>query len=250
MAKEKGGCGCSDAPAAAADAPDLAKRQAENLKQYKAHFVDPPGEFARAKAAVFQIDRATIEQRVPIFICGTAGRWTRFHPIKRFDPTIYETGDYLHRITPKDLDHLKGLAGVPNEVYRASRERESAGCGNGFRQWPVEMMHLPAEGTIQYNRLSPAQRVAVRDLSLNLLLGPVDAKRAAEAPYKAVIDSMISRVANLPTFVGKDLLVCPDETVEFDGFAAVYFDNVVVMGNGRILLGGSTKLHAYQIKHA
>ena len=249
MAKDKGDCGCADA-ASAADAPDIARRQADNLKQYKAHFVDPPAEFAREKAEIFQIERATIEKRRPMFICATAGRWTRYHPIKRFDPTIYQVSDYLHRITPKDLDHLKALAGVPNEVHRAIRERESTGCGPGFRQWPVEMMHLPSEGAIHYNRLSWEQRVAVHDLSLNLLLGPVDAKRALEAPYKAVIDSMLGQVVDLPTFVGKDLLVCPDETVEFTGFGAVHFDNVVVLGNGRILLGGGTKLHAYQIKHA
>jgi len=54
----------------------------------------------------------------------------------------------------------------------------------------------------------------------------------------------------VPVFVGNDLIVCEDEEVEFNGYAAVYFNNVVVFGNGKINLGSNTKLHAYQIRHA
>ncbi len=247
MAKKD--CGCSDAPAEAADSGPGARPQPDQLEQYAAHFIDPPHEFIRAKADIFQIERGTIDLRPPIFLCATAGRWTRFHPQKRFDRAAYEATGYVHYVATKDLDHLKALAGVPSDVYRALGGHGDGSGRCGFRARPVEMHHLPAEGAIQLNTLSPAQRTAVRDLSLNLLLGPVDAKRAAEAPFKAVVDSMLGRVARLPTFVGKDLFVCPDETVEFIGFGAVYFDNVVVVDNGRMLLGAGTKLHAYQIKH-
>lgn len=244
MPKEK--CGCSDAPATGAAPSTHSPAQPEHVKEYAAHFVNPPADFVKEKAAIFQIERGTIDLRPPLYLCLTAGRWTRFHAQKDFAQASYHASDYLHYVTPTDLDHLKAIAGVPNAVHQREPGRYRHDCG----KWRVEMHHLPPETTIHLNKLSPPQRDAVRDLSLNLLFGPVDPARASEPPYKAVIESMLTRAAKLPTFVGKNLYVCPDETVEFIGFAAVYFDNVVVHGNGRILLGAGTKLHAYQVKHA
>lgn len=227
---------------------ELLKKHIEvNLQQYKDHFVQPTAEFIKDKTEVFQIDRQRIDEMLAIFACGLRSR-LRFHPIKRFDPTIYEVEPFIHRLTPKSLDHLKHLVGIPNEVY-AGLQKRSGGCGDGVRLRTAEMHHLGSDKTITFNRLTTEQRVAVRDLSFNLLMGFAEVELTRKAPYASVVDYMLGRVINLPTFVGKDLLVCPDETVEFSGFAAIYFDNVVVVGNGKIILGDSAKLHAYQIKH-
>jgi hypothetical protein len=49
--------------------------------------------------------------------------------------------------------------------------------------------------------------------------------------------------------LAQDLIVCPDQVVYLRSFAALYFNNVIVYGNGQIFFGPGTKLHAYQIKH-
>ena len=210
-------------------------------------FCSPP-EFIKKKCEVFQIDRIQVERGLYIFICDLE-RKILFHPVKRFDPSIYEVEPYLHYVTPKSLDHLKELAGVPNEVYANLMKQPGHCCTVGVRLRSVRMHDLSIGETIYFSHLPAEQRVAVNDLAFNLLMGYADSDVTQKNPYKAVVGYMISRVVAIPTFVGKDLLVCPDETVEFSGFGAVYFDNVVVVGNGRIRLGNHTKLHAYQIKH-
>lgn len=220
------------------------------VRVHKDQFVQPTPEFVKEKSEVFQIDRGSIEKRPAIFMCPpSVPHKVVFHPTKRFDPSIYEVEPYLHQVSPKSLNHLKQLAGVPNEVHVHSQKQSGGCCSHGLRLRAVQMHHLPTEETIHFNRLSAEQRAAVQDLSFNLLMGYADSTVAEKPPYKAIVDYVIGRVVALPVFVGKDLLVCPDQTVEFSGFAAVYFDNVVVVGNGRILLGNHTKLHAYQIKH-
>lgn len=226
----------------------LQKHVDEQLRRHKDIFVQPTPEFLRTKLEIFQIDRTKIVGLPPVIVCGLE-RKLKFHPTKKFDPGIYEVGPFVHRVTPKSLDHLKQLSGVPNDVYVAMRKR-NLGCGEGPRLRPVDMRYLPADKAIHFDRLSAEQRIAVRDLSFNLLMGYADPGATRKQPYAAVVEYMLKRVVEVPTFVGKDLLVCPDETVEFSGFAAVYFDNVIAVGNGKIVLGDSTKLHAYQIKHA
>jgi hypothetical protein len=227
---------------------ELRQHVERHLRIHKDQFVQPSAEFMRQKSEVFQIDRGRIENLAAILICGLE-RKTVFHPVKRFDPSIYEVEPYLHKLTPESLDHLKQLAGVPNEVYASLRKQSGGFCKDGVQLRSVRMHDLPTEGTIHFSHLRAEQRVAVKDLAFNLLMGYADPAVVQKPPYKAVVDYMVGHVVAAPVFVGKDLLVCPDETVEFSGFLAVLFDNVVVVGNGRIVLGNNTKLHAYQIKH-
>jgi hypothetical protein len=226
-------------------AKDHGARHDESLRNYREHFVEPPPEFVRKRLQTFDAEPAMISELLAIIICGV-DRWVKVHPKFKFDPSIYEIDPYVRYVNVRSLDHLKALAGVPNEVHEYARKYYGECVCATKRE--VAWQHLPPPG-FRFDRLDSAERTAVHDLSFNLLHGHADEAMVSKPPYKSIADYLLQRAKVLPTFVGNDLLVCPDQTVQFSGFAAVYFNNVVVVGNGRIFLGAHTKLHAYQIKH-
>jgi hypothetical protein len=167
------------------------------------------------------------------------------HPKHKFDPHIGEIREFVRPITPDSLHTLKALVGVPNEV--ALKEQRRVQTGAYMRK--VQIQDLPVESKLRFRSLDFQARTAVTDMAHNLLHGYADDDRIKRQPYKAVVDYMLERAKDLPTFTAKELIVCPGETIFFDGFAAMFFVNVIVYGNGQIKVSNNAKLHAYQIKH-
>ena len=111
---------------------------------------------------------------------------------------------------------------------------------------PAVLAKLPAK--INVSRLNPEQKVSVYQASEVLLHGPADSRVLAQPGYKQIVAAMVAGAKNVPAFLAKDLVVCDGDTVDFSGFAVLYFNNVIVQGSGQIKLGNNTKLHAYQVK--
>lgn len=235
------------------------ERAAASYKAHASHFMKPGREWKLAQVGHLQIDEALFERLKWLAICGN-DRTIRLDRMRRVSPPIPDFDDYLVDVKVTSLAQLKALAGVPAPrrdekvaagKVSAEREPKSArgvcGCRTSVNTRPVALHAVPTE-RFQYDKLRDEQREAVNNLAFNMLYGDVDDAVVSRAPYAAVAEWVLGRVASLPTFVGTDLLVCPDEHVVFSGFATVTFDNVVVVGNGRITLGPSTKLFAHQIK--
>jgi hypothetical protein len=218
----------------------------EALAKYKKHFLKPPPEALAKRLEIFGVSARDFEKAPQITICGIRETIV-LHPKKQFDPHIVE-GDpspvrFIHEVTPKSLEQLKELVGVPNRVLEKQLHKPTGPLRR------VPMQHLPGGEKFEFAKLKPQQKRAVHDAAFNILYGHVDMEAAQRPPYRAITAYMLQRAAKIPTLVLKDLLVCPDQTVQFQAFGALYFNNVVVVGNGRIFLGDNTKLHAYQVTH-
>lgn len=240
-----------------------------HYRDYKEYLVEPPKDFLKAKSEVFGIDLEKIEV-VPIFICGIRNELKKAViidsrratdldlprppedkiPVDNVLPVNLK--EYTHILRPNSLNHLKELVGAPSEVHQVRTQTNASAFNlpfSGSQLWPVELRHLPTEKNFQFEALRPEQRLAVQNMGLNLLHGSVDTEMIKQRPYAAIVDHVLRRASQLPTFLCNDLIVCPDEKVFFSNYAAVYFNNVLVVGNGEIHLGNHTKLHAYQIRH-
>jgi hypothetical protein len=52
----------------------------------------------------------------------------------------------------------------------------------------------------------------------------------------------------LHLFAAPDLVICPDEVVEFQGVPTLCFNNILIFGNGKLKTHSTTTIHAVQIK--
>ena len=228
---------------------EYCRQREERHKEFSSYLVSAPNEFVKAKMEVFQLDESILDKVFPIIICGIK-QHVFLHPKKTIDLSIVEVGPYTHYVQPGSLEHAKDLFGVPNKVHQITRkEGMFCECNNRWKAQMNDIRTLDTSKGVVFNELEGNQRTALHHASLSLLYGYVDESSVARQPYKQVADYLLGRLDKLPVFVGNDLIVCPDETVEFKGYAAVYFNNVVVIGNGQVNLGNYTKLHAYQIRH-
>lgn len=213
--------------------------QQEVPREYRKYLMEPSEAFVASIASMkLRPDRLTV---IPT-ICGVKKEIGEviLHPKKKFDPHIGELKPYHKQLRPRTLDDLKEWAGVPNRVL------ERAGRPVAPRE--VRMHHLPAQEEFAFKELEPERRLAVRDTAFNLLYGYAHPERVARPPYAGVVRWMLEK-ANLPVFAARDLIVCPDETVQFQSFAVLIFNNVIVVGNGRIRVGSNVKLFATQVRH-
>jgi hypothetical protein len=168
-------------------------------------------------------------------------QWVEFDPPIP-DPEFKRPWDrYVHLMTPESLDDLKEWVGIPNRVIERNRAQA--------RTREVVTHHLPAAKSFRYDSLELEQRSAVHDMAFNMLYGYVDVERAKRAPLVGVVEYMLERTKELPVLIIPDLIVCSGESVTFQNFATLFFNNVLVEGSGRITLGTFTKLNAYQVKH-
>mgnify|MGYP001217497728 CR=1 FL=1 len=234
------------------------ERASASYKAHAGHFMKADPDWKRAQIGHLQVSESLFERLRWLAICGN-DRTIRLDRVRRVAPPIPDFDSHLVDVEVSSLAQLKALAGVPMPGRPArsadgsatgkssSAGRGSCGCRSAVTSRPVALHAVPTE-RFQYEKLREDQREAVNNLAFNLLYGEVDDGVVARGPYAAVAEWVLERVKRLPVFVGTDLLVCPDEHVVFSGFATVTFDNVVVVGNGRITLGPSTKLFAYQIK--
>ncbi|HEX8600425.1 MAG TPA: hypothetical protein VF952_18150 [Chloroflexia bacterium] len=207
-----------------------------DLERHKKHLVEVPREVNIARLQRFRL-RDDIFSTTPPLICI-------------LDDIIADFVRYkvhIHPLDPVSIFDLKDWVGVPNEV--ALKQQRSLEL-RSTREQQVPMHRLPARKRFDFEKLDQEERVAVRQMAENLLLGYVDEERIKRPPYSGVVEYMLERArGNLKAFVAPDLIVCPGDTVSFTGFSTLIFNNVIVYGNGRIRLGNNTKLHAYHIKH-
>jgi hypothetical protein len=211
----------------------------EGPHEHDKYLVRPPREALRTRLKVFGVDESALHP-LP-FICNLKVRQVVLTPRRKFDPTIGEIDSFVHYQSPRSLSELKELVGVPNRVMK-----NNTSCA-GRRE--VCMHHLPSQKDFSFQTLDPEQRIAVRNAAHNLLYGYVDDERVSRGPLKAVSDYMLQASQSVATFLAEDLVVCPGHTIQFQNFAALYFNNVLVYGTGQIKLGNHTKLHAHQVIH-
>lgn len=217
--------------------PTTDKRLAKHAK----HLIEPPKEFLEEKLKLFNTKPAEFDKLDPLLICALR-KGVLIHP-KSAKPKLIDIVSHTKAVTPQSLDVLKEIVGVPNRAY-AKNPRQ------------VPQLHaleartvakLPA--TVAIAKLQPEARETFFKVSHDLLHGPTDARLLARSGYKQTVAAMLKAAQRIPVFVAPDLIVCDGEHVTFGGYAALYFNNVIVYGSGRITLGKNTKLHAYQIKH-
>ncbi len=225
----------------------------EQYDKHKNDLVQPPAAYIEAKSAVFGIKIAdAIGNVLPIFICAAETRPIHLDPRKVYGPpTLDDPIDipkYTHQVKAASIDQLKQLVGVPADATQLTTKMRVA--SHASERWPVRTMDLPAVERFDFGKLARSERVAVHNMGLQILHGQIDAETIARPPYSAVADYLIERAKALPVFIGNDLVVCPGHSVSFSGYAAVYFNNVVVVGDGKIHLDNFTKLHSYQIRHS
>ncbi|MCX6829785.1 MAG: hypothetical protein NT002_10975 [candidate division Zixibacteria bacterium] len=215
------------------------KEQKDFLHEHRKHLLSPKPEWLQDKLKIFGMKPTELKPLNPI--CNVIKGPVYLDPIRKFDPHVGELDRYIRTISPKNIDELKELAGVPNRVFDKEKPCYRLPC--------VQMHHLPTRNIESLKELEPDERIAVKDMAHNLLFGYVDKKIVSKIPYKGVIEYMLERAKRLNTFVADTLIVCPNEVVIFRNFAAVYITNIIVYGSGCIRLGNNTKLHSYQIKH-
>lgn len=214
------------------------------VKDYKQHIMKPDLKKLEAKLRLFGLGRIEEIPQMPLICRLKKMGPVILHPKKTFDPHIGEIREFIRPVTCDSLQKLKELVGTPN----AAATREKKVRANTLVR-TVQMQHLPTEARFKFAALDAPGRIALTDMAHNLLHGHVEEDRVQRAPYKAVVDYMIGRAKDLPTFVAQELIVCPGETIYFNGFAAMFFVNVIVYGDGQIRMANNSKLHAYQIKH-
>lgn len=215
------------------------------VKDYKQHIMKADLKKLAGKLRLFGYSSVEELPTLPLICRLKKAGPIILHPKHKFDPHIGEIRKFVRSITPDSLHTLKALVGVPNEV--ALKEQRRLQTGTYIRK--VQMQDLPVESKLRFKALDLQARTAVTDMAHNLLHGYAEDDRIKRQPYKSVVDYMLERAKDLPTFTANELIVCPGETIFFDGFAAMFFVNVIVYGDGQIKVSNNAKLHAYQIKH-
>jgi hypothetical protein len=219
-------------------------------QRHKKYFVVAPPEFAKSRSEIFGFDIGVhITDVLPIILCDLR-RPIKFdaRAIARQSPVDgpFDVSKNIAVAEPKSFEQLKALVGVPHEIHEHCR---CVGIeSNATARWKPELLHVPAAG-FEFEDLDSHQRRALHNLATYLLIGPADSETLMRPPFSVAAAYALDRARQLPVFVGNDLLVCPGETLSFEGFAAVYFNNVVVVGNGEIHFGNFTKLHTHQMRH-
>jgi hypothetical protein len=213
----------------------------KRLAKHRKHLLEPPPEFLAEKLKLFNTTTAEFSKLDPVLICALR-KMALIHPT-RSKPKLIDIVSHTKAVTPETLDELKEIVGVPNRAF-AKNPRQ------------VPQLHavearavatLPA--TVTVSKLKPELKQTFFQASHNLLHGPTDARLLSRSGYKQTAAAMLRGAKRIPVFVAPDLIVCDGDEVTFGGYAALYFNNVIVYGSGRIRLGTHTKLHAYQIKH-
>lgn len=212
------------------------------LKDFQKHLLKPDLKTISRKLKAFEIDNPGNLPHMPYICLPTISRTVTIKPTQKHHEILGDLSPFIKFITPKSLTDLKELMGVSNEGY----QKKDPTC-NSLRC--IQSQHLPGEDDFSFESLTTERREAVLDMAHNLLYGYADEARIAQSPQRGIVRYMLARSSEIPCFLAKDLIVCPNRTIEFKNFGAIYFNNVIVYGSGRIILHNKTKFHAYQIKH-
>jgi hypothetical protein len=217
------------------------------MDEHSAHLLKPNPKWLQNKLKLFGVKPTELKPVTPI--CGVIKGPVRLDSATKYDPHVGELDRYSFTATPKTLDDLKELVGIPNRNLKNDQGPINQCCQPNGRLRDVSIHHLPIKEKYKLAQLNSIERKAVLDMSHNMLYGYVSENFMTKDPVKALIDFMLEQGRLLPTFVADTLIVCPNETVEIKNYAVVYITNVVVYGSGTIKLDDRAKLHSYQIKH-
>lgn len=168
-------------------------------------------------------------------------------------PFDKELQRWIHPLAPISLDDLKNWFGLPNEMALNLRKMAPGVSHDGrlrSNYIPIIPRALPSKKEWKYFELDTEEQRAVMQMSKNLLYGYVEPKSLETASVKGVVDFMLDLAKKRGTYIftAPDLVICPDETVVFSNMAALYFNNILIYGNGRLKTRGNTTIHALQIK--
>jgi hypothetical protein len=196
-------------------------------------------EVVRKRLEVFHLKSTAIE--VLPFVCRSfqiAAPFTEFR-------------EWMKPVDPENLYDLKNWFGVPNETaQRMLSQTRSSSVDAKWCHAPDEPPRaLPMMRDYEFGSLDPEQQVAVRETANNLLYGYADPEKIQQPPWSGVINYMLKESEGLKIFVAPDLIVCPDNVIKFKNIPALFFNNILIYGNGRIITESKTKVHAFQIRH-
>jgi hypothetical protein len=215
---------------------------ASSYDKHEEHLAVVSPDVVKRKMAFFRLDKYEFEA-LP-FKC------------KSFSvrPGLVEYRKWLHPLDPISLEDMKNWFGVPNELAkRQLQETRKVEVDSRLLSRATHTMPtgLPKRIEWDFKDLSGEQRTAVRQMSRNLLYGYVSPEVEKDPPVAGVIRHMLSTAKHrkLHIFAAPDLVICPDEVVEFQGVPTLYFNNILIYGNGKLKTRSTTAIHAVQIKH-
>jgi hypothetical protein len=211
--------------------------------KFKPHQLEPDPDWLAQKLALMNVKPGDFQKMDPLIICALRQGVT-VHPQAKV-PKLIDIVSQTRYVTPRDIGTLKELAGTPQRAFvKPARPIAPVPVPEPVTRG---LEALPAKVT-SITKLAGDQRLAFFHTANQLLHGPADEQVLARAGYAQVAAGMLKVAAKLPVFVAPDLVVCAGQHVTFAGYGALYFNNVLIQGDGQITLGNHTKLHAYQIK--
>lgn len=215
---------------------------ASDLEKHKKHLAVVSHDVIKRKLDFFKLK--DIEMVALPYICKSFA----------VKPPFTEFKKWLHPLEPVSLDDLKNWFGVPNKVaHRMIKEPRIINSEGRLwsRATQVTPKALPVKSDWDFKKLDNEERLAVRHVSRNLLYGYVSPESLRSPSIEGVVNYMLgsAKRGKLQVFAAPDLVICPDEVVEFHGVPALYFNNILIYGNGKLKTKGNTTIHAVQIKH-
>jgi hypothetical protein len=216
---------------------------ADPIAKHRRYLLEPPDEFVADKLKLFGVSPSLLAKLPPLVVSGRKGVVT-IHPLEGAKPKIVDVKQHTRVVQPKSLDQLKELTGVPNRAF------EGAKAGVAIPRLEVDpevLAKLPK--TVSFGKLRPEVADDAFAAAHNVVYGPTDPSLLAQPGYAAISKAVVAAAAKLSVFFAPDLVVAAGQIVSFAAFGALYFNNVLVYGNGTIRLGAYTKLHAYQVRH-
>lgn len=214
---------------------------ASDIKKHEKHLAVVSPDVVKRNLEFFRL-KDVIMEMLPIICLSFSAK-----------PPFAEYRKWLHPLYPQSLDDLKNWFGVPNEVAKGLLKESRIIC-NECKPWSgatqITPKALPQKAGWDFSKLDNKQRLAVRQMSNKLLYGYVSPESQKTASTEGVVNYMLAmaKLKAVQIFVAPDLIICPDEVVEFNNVSALYFNNILIYGNGKLKTKGNTSIHAVQIK--
>jgi hypothetical protein len=149
---------------------------------------------------------------------------------------------YYFRVSPRNLEHLKRLAGVTSEITESRKYKPK------LRK--VRDEELPeVKRSLNFAKLEPESQQSVLDTAHNLLFGHADAEISQSGVNRPIVNYMLREARDLPVFGAAELIVLDGERRVIDGTATLVVDRIAVYGTGEIKLKGQIKIIAKKVEY-
>jgi hypothetical protein len=213
-----------------------------SIDKHRDVLMEPPEAWLKEKLSLFGVSPSKLAKLPSLVVSGQR------KPVgvsARDGFSVASYGDLKRHSAPikiRSLDHLKEVAGVPNRAFAKTDQ-----TGPAIAVDEQALAKLPRGAT--FAKLKPEQQMAVWQAARALMYRPADDQVLARPGYELVANMALQLARRLRLFLAPDLVVTDGQSVRFDGFGVLYFNNVIVYGSGSIDPGANTKLHAYSIAH-